>query len=164
MWVCLCVLVWVGGWVGVRPDACLRVTDTDGSSFLAVRSGPGAYHADVAEPAIEAFEELGCTPRASSACVCVLRVRLARARHVCVHVRLSACLRLRLCVSVCVRVGARPCGLERERMCVSTRWLRAALRTGQVQGAAPRRRAHCAQGRPDTNGRDLWLLGRLWWQ
>jgi len=44
---------------GKYKYACLRVTDTDGSSFLAVRSGPGAYHADVAEPAIEAFEELG---------------------------------------------------------------------------------------------------------
>lgn len=38
--------------------ACLRLRRA-GESFLAVRSGPGAYHSDVAEPAIQRYKAAG---------------------------------------------------------------------------------------------------------
>lgn len=44
--------------VGRFKYACMRV-HARGSSYLAVRSGPGTYHADVAKPAIRHFESLG---------------------------------------------------------------------------------------------------------
>ena len=40
--------------------AQIRVTPPEGAPFIAVRSGRGNYHADVAEPAIEAFRAMGC--------------------------------------------------------------------------------------------------------
>lgn len=39
--------------------ACLRIKGLDGESFIAVRSGPGSYHADVAAPAIDMYRKLG---------------------------------------------------------------------------------------------------------
>ena len=39
--------------------ACLRVTAPDGTTFLAVRSGPGSYHADVADPFVTKFSKPG---------------------------------------------------------------------------------------------------------
>ena len=48
---------------GKYKYACLRVSPrfgrTSGKEFIAVRSGPGAYHADVAEPSMDTFEAMG---------------------------------------------------------------------------------------------------------
>ena len=49
--------------------ACLRVTTPDGTSFVAVRSGPGMYHADVASEMIYKFEASGCKVCEAVACV-----------------------------------------------------------------------------------------------
>ena len=43
---------------GKYKYACLRLRRS-GQSFLAVRSGPGAYHSDVAQPAIRRYEAAG---------------------------------------------------------------------------------------------------------
>ena len=44
---------------GKYKYACLRLAREGEGSFLAVRSARGSYHADVAEPAIEAYEAMG---------------------------------------------------------------------------------------------------------
>lgn len=81
---------------GKYKYACLRLTSWDdpkAGSMLAVRSAPGAYHADVAEPSIEVFEVISpcaapctATPRISESPV--------RSRLLCMR----ACADLRGCL------------------------------------------------------------------
>lgn len=49
---------------GTWKYVCLRVTPPGAPAFLAVRSAPGNYHADVAEPAIAKFEASGYAVKA----------------------------------------------------------------------------------------------------
>lgn len=44
---------------GVGKYACVRATSSEGSSFLAVRSGPEPYHADVARPLMQHLQARG---------------------------------------------------------------------------------------------------------